>query len=450
MQFVVGFCIWAMVLVNLARLSEVVPGLSALHIGKIVVLIGLILAVSVKGRELTSFFRTTPMGKCVLLIFFLGLVGIPFSVWRGGAVETFSDVSKTLLSAVVLFALAVDGREHTLRWACLGSVMLLALFMVLEKGTGRLQVSSTYDANDIALLFATFLPHLAAEAFCARKIARIALLGASAWVLGCIALTQSRGGIVALVAIALHTFLIAGKRRWILLPLLALGAAVIFAVADDALWARFMAVQDESDYNFTAKEGRVVIWKEGIDLIAHYPILGVGIGQFSAGLGMLGGSGTFKAAHNSFLQIGSELGIFGLTAFVTILFSTFRTGVKGGRASFMSKADRIRYLALSLSATAFCTGGFFLSQAYGTILYTLIPLSAIMYCSLQRAKQNAEQHIPEQDSSVGREKHDEPVIERTPEVLLSNARQSKMRRAELLRRGDRHIMVKMHNRRGQA
>src|SRR5439155_15598037 len=63
------------------------------------------------------------------------------------------------------------------------------------------------------------------------------------------------------------------------------------------------------------------VWKTGLLLFLNNPLIGVGAGAFSVAEGYShGGAGKWSTAHNSFLQIGVELGIGGLILFVFVLY----------------------------------------------------------------------------------------------------------------------------------
>ena len=284
----------------------------------------------------------------------------------------------------------------------------------------------------MALLFVVFLPIVTAEALCAKNfLLRIAAWGTVACSLIGIALTQSRGGLLALAAVAAHALLISKKRRWLLVPLLALGTVIIVQAADDAFWHRFQELRTQEDYNYTARDGRMTVWREGLGLLAQRPLFGVGIGQFSAGLGMIG-NGSYKTAHNSFLQLGAELGVFGLLVFLAMLREAFRIARAGRASPLLPAADRLRHTALLLSLTGYCVGGFFLSQAYGNILYMLLALAAIMHLERRRLENAVPRPLRKKAAEPP------PLLSPAPALstgLMQRADAARNAREELLRRG---------------
>ncbi|MEO6810104.1 MAG: O-antigen ligase domain-containing protein, partial [Isosphaeraceae bacterium] len=64
-------------------------------------------------------------------------------------------------------------------------------------------------------------------------------------------------------------------------------------------------------------QGRMMLWIDGIRLLSHSPILGIGAGQYAEELG--------QVAHNSFVHANVELGLAGGTAFLTLFYLPIRT-----------------------------------------------------------------------------------------------------------------------------
>ena len=122
------------------------------------------------------------------------------------------------------------------------------------------------------------------------------------------------------------------------------------------------------------------IWKRGIDYMMTYPVFGVGVGAFPMAEGTLaleareqrqyGRNVKWSAAHNPFIQIGAELGVLGLIAFVALLVGAFRTLSKVRRGSPAEAAMLAQLLTACL--VGFMVGAFFSSQAYASYLYMLL------------------------------------------------------------------------------
>lgn len=116
------------------------------------------------------------------------------------------------------------------------------------------------------------------------------------------------------------------------------------------------------------------------------PLFGVGAGNFPTAEGTISvvarnapiGKGVkWYEAHNSFVQVGAELGVPGLLLFVAMLASAFRMLAVVRRTVQRSTRDRSPPPAalaetLQASLVGYVVGGFFLSLAYRDLLLVLL------------------------------------------------------------------------------
>ena len=112
------------------------------------------------------------------------------------------------------------------------------------------------------------------------------------------------------------------------------------------------------------------------------PLLGVGAGAFEVAEGSLHqGVGKWNAPHNSFIQVGAELGVGGLVLFVFLIYRA----VKNCRTVIRLARNDSRlqpYLCLGhgfeISLSAYIVAGSALSQGYTSLLYFLIGMSVVL------------------------------------------------------------------------
>jgi len=164
--------------------------------------------------------------------------------------------------------------------------------------------------------------------------------------------------------------------------------AVAGTTASDRYWTQMQTiVHPDQDYNSTSEAGRLQIWKRGLGYMAERPVFGVGMHNFAVAEGTISplsrlqerGVGVlWGAAHNSFIQVGTELGVPGLLLFLGVIASAFRSLRRVARhppGVSAAARDRAR-LAQSLMAAlvGFVVGAFFLSLAFADMLYTLAAL----------------------------------------------------------------------------
>jgi len=83
----------------------------------------------------------------------------------------------------------------------------------------------------------------------------------------------------------------------------------------------FKRLKSIIDLDELSNKSRIEIWKDTLKSIEKHPVLGVGIGNFPSVLGKnISAAKKGASAHNLFLDIFSEMGIFGLMAFLGIFY----------------------------------------------------------------------------------------------------------------------------------
>ncbi len=388
MQAFSAFTLWFMLFVNVGRFQEIFPFLIPFQLGKVSLALGLAFICAQNPRDLRTLLFDSPIKKYLLTILFFALFGIPFSVYISGSIESFTSLIRLFFITSIIVALGKKNPE-SMRLCLITMLLILSVQVIIQKAVGRVSISSTYDPNDIALLCIILLPIALSGLSHKSFIVKICSLIASGGAVASIALSGSRGGLVALIAVTIYAIILAKKRRILLITLCIIGGIIFSAMAGDELWARIQALRDGSDYNFsTTGDSRFAIWSTGLEVMLKKPIFGVGIGQFITGLATVGG-GVWRTAHNSFLQIGMELGLGGLWAFCGMLFFIYRLSVKGSQATYLTTAQQNSYMYLRLSFLGFCVGGFFVSHAYSPIAYSLICFSVVMHYNLEDIKKKS-------------------------------------------------------------
>jgi len=213
------------------------------------------------------------------------------------------------------------------------------------------------DPNDLALVFALgtgiVLSFIFGRTGIISKIAGSIMLGYFSYG---VFLTNSRSGMVALMA-TIFFYFIRRTKKYILGSVLgSLGAAAIFLLGPSR--KAIINVEEAAAYN------RVELWYEGILMMKSNPVFGVGYGMFTDQLP--------QTAHNSFILAGAELGFVGLFFFIGLIYASF----KG--LSIVQKADpKLQTYATGLQAAliGYCTAAFFLSRTYVILPYMLFALS---------------------------------------------------------------------------
>ncbi len=150
------------------------------------------------------------------------------------------------------------------------------------------------------------------------------VLGASCFVLASIAvlLTQSRGGLIAYVAVLLIAAWLlpetrAARFRWITLVLVFSAAGALVA---GLIFERLSGVDSYTEFT------RLAIWAGAGLLFAGNPILGVGYGNFKTALASAipVPEGSMLDAHNLYLELLAETGLAGFLAFAWLIVTFLR------------------------------------------------------------------------------------------------------------------------------
>jgi O-antigen ligase len=390
-------CVAGYVLTAVGRIHQLFGALEGLHLAMITGLlaIGLYLVDGRPERRAASVGGTTTALVAGLLVWMA--VSVPFALNTGAAFDlTFNNFLKTAVMSFVVAGSVRSVRDVErlalvyFAGAVIYSIVVITRFDLGDGGNWRLGHLYYYDANDFATFVVTSIPfgiyflHAAPRATTrvAAAIGLVVLTLGFVW-------SGSRGGFIALSAVALFIVLrySAIPLRW-RLSATVLVAVVVLATASDHYWQQMGTITSQEDYNHTSETGRLQIWSRGIGYMMANPLLGVGPNNFPAAEGTLSplaerqqyGIGVrWNAAHNSFVQIGAELGLPGLTLFVAVIASAFAALRRSGpaEASLALTGERRPPLtpALTASLIGFVVGAVFLSLAYSEMLYTLVALA---------------------------------------------------------------------------
>jgi O-antigen ligase len=328
-------------------------------------------------------------------------LSLPGSLSEGTSFTLIADnfLKTTLMYVVMVAAVRGVGDVERLAFVYLLSAAVYACVVVtrFDVGAGgdwRLGHLYYYDANDFATFAVTAVP-LGIYFLHAGRRTALRVLGAVALATLSLAFVYSgsRGGFIALLAVGAFVVLrFTGiPLRWRVMAT-ALVAVVVVGAASGQYWQQMGTILSDADYNRTGETGRLQIWQRGVGYMLDHPILGVGPDNFGAAEGTLSplahrqqyGIGVrWSAAHNSFIQVGAELGLPGLAFYVAMLAAAFgalrRTDRLQRRAVEKDAVGLELTQALTAALLGFVIGSFFLSLAYSEMLYTLLALAAGMW-----------------------------------------------------------------------
>ena len=315
----------------------------------------------------------------VTVIFLSGV----FNGWVGGGVTAAKNMLATAVLPFFVVANAVNSRKKQI--VALTLLVVAALIMVSNgisqaaapdgigwagvqaQGGGRAAYVGIFnDPNDLGMFLVMTLP-VAFFLFAQTKNAfRVVFAVAAVALVYGVYLTNSRGALLGLGALAAFWFILRfGATRTTAIGLAMLPVA-FFAIS------KFRAIDptEQSAY------GRIDAWYQGIQMLIGNPILGVGQDNFL--------DYHYLTAHNSFVLVFAELGMLGYFFwFAFVFFCVLGILVLWNKKIAEEFTERIGEFdkslgkCLTFSMLGFLVTGFFLSRAYSPLLY--------IYCGLATA-----------------------------------------------------------------
>jgi len=187
---------------------------------------------------------------------------------------------------------------------------------LVENGRVRGAVGGMFkNPNDLALNMVAVLP--LAGVFIIRRISPfrrcVAALGAILMLVAVVA-SQSRGGTLGLVAMALVLSANIVKRRPGAVFAAALVAMLALPLLPSSYWQRIASITDKNLDQTGSREARSRLLRESFDAFVAHPLTGVGAGQFK-NYNPDGRDEAWRESHNVVMQVAAELGISGLMIF---------------------------------------------------------------------------------------------------------------------------------------
>ena len=209
-----------------------------------------------------------------------------------------------------------------------------------------------------------------------RRWLKIALLGSAGLCVLSVLGSQSRGALLALIAMLGMLWLKStGKFVTGTLGVLALALALLFMPPE---WMERMQSIPNYEEDLSAM-GRINAWWFAFNLASDHPIVGGGLHTFTPELFQIYAPipSRFHDAHSIFFEVLAEQGYVGLVLFVTMGLLTL---LLAGRTIRMARGrDDLRWAALlagmlQVSLVGYAVGGLFLGLAYFDLPYSLLAL----------------------------------------------------------------------------
>ncbi len=207
--------------------------------------------------------------------------------------------------------------------------------------------------------------------------------------LGCIAWTESKGGILGLSFGLLFILLLnfRNRRMWTGLGMFALAMTAVLVLYKQKNFSRVIALADPGSRE------RVVMWNAALSMIKDKPVFGLGLNTFMSNyMAYVSGPNQGPAyAHNCFLQIAAETGLISLFFFLLFLACIFWTYLRALRYTSLKQVES-RPDLVGMSAALF---GFLVQSGFDTNLYSLRQVT--LFWALAGAAVGFSCHLLQQD-----------------------------------------------------
>jgi putative inorganic carbon (hco3(-)) transporter len=383
---------------------------------------------------------------------FLGLACVPFAIYRGFTRANLSGLSKTgvipsfaiwfffillshfahgsafeldrrgfnpleavfaMLFFILLTVALVDTFER-FRWVLLimmASVAVASVYAVREllvnlQNPGYRPGGITGDANYFGVCASTCMVvglHLLLTR--RPRWEKLYLLGCLVTISVAFLLAASRGGFVALAVGILYLTFRAGRglRTVVLISML---LTPLLLVVPNVLVQRMLNPGGGDKDGIVARE---IAWKAGLRMVGAHPFIGVGVSRFENLAHeyekpdeTLHGLPVWSMAHNTYLEIAAETGIFGLLGYLALMISGYRALGRIVRSKSQFVTPRLRDDCLAFQAgfvtAAICT--FFVSAWWFRFIWLVLFLPACLPAVEQSLARGAPVTAAEADLEV--------------------------------------------------
>lgn len=251
------------------------------------------------------------------------------------------------------------------------------------------------DNNHYAVVLVMIIPvFLYLAKYMSHRMARWGMYICAVLTIASVVGTNSRGGLISLVAMG-GWLVLTSRQRFSGLLLFLSGGILIWMMAPESWFSRMDTIGDaQQDTSFMS---RVEAWQVSSAMALHHPLVGAGLHAvqlysvwniFKGQTGLLSfvdigvPSEYPRAAHSIYFEVMGDMGFVGLALFVSILL----VGLWNGRRTEALVAERRAELewAIDLSRTlsavifSFMVGGASVSLAYSEFIYIVVMLTAVL------------------------------------------------------------------------
>jgi O-antigen ligase len=313
------------------RPQDQLPPLQPLHLAEASAIIGLIAMVIGRLSRGLPITRVTPELVGVVALGGVILLTAPFSIWTGGALDTFTEL---YVKVILIFLLMVNTllwprRVEQVTWIIVlatGYIAFRAVFdyargiNLVENGRVRGAIGGMFqNSNDLALNMVAILP--LALSFVLRPVSLVRrgiAVACTGLMFMTIVASQSRSGSLGLGTVVIVMAVLTLRRKPGLVAAGVIATILALPMLPTSYWARLSSITNaEKDATGSREARRVLLWESYYTFLER-PLTGVGAGQFK-NYQPDARDAAWHESHNAILQVAAELGIVGVLIFLFLL-----------------------------------------------------------------------------------------------------------------------------------
>lgn len=335
-------------------------------------------------------FRLAFASPIAILMVFVAWMAVTttLAIDPGGSWELYVRFLKTMVAVVLALGL-VQERRHILAllWTLVVSLGFYGvkggLFTLLSGGSARVwgpPDSMVEGNNEIAVAFVMIAPLMYFLGSTLRKPYRFALYGATFLTILAALGSQSRGALLAVLAMSVM-FWFKSKRKVVFMVGGLAVLTVILAFMPESWWARMETMRTYQDDG--SAMGRIYAWKMAWN-IATSRLTGAGFNAWTpvTYAMYMPEQPTVLVAHSIYFHVLGDHGFIGLALFLAMWFSTYRLATKirarvAQNESLAWVGELTRMTQVSL--VGYFVGGAFLSLPYWDVPYFLMVLIVVLH-----------------------------------------------------------------------
>jgi len=317
------------------RPQDTVRALAPLHLPELVAIAALIAMIVHRINRQLPLVRLSPEILGVGVMAVIMLLTMPFSIWPGGALATFTDIYFKVVLIFVLIVNSVRG-VRTLRWftwliICATGYVGVRGVLDYASGTNLIKGDRLHGSisglmgnpNDLAMTMVTILPLAVIIAIMrGRPLPRLTAATLATVMVAVIFFTKSRAGLLGLGAVSVVLIFQGRKLRPGFGVAALVGMLAMAPFMPSWFWTRLGSITDQTQDESGSRQARKDVMWEGWQTFLDHPLTGVGAGQFK-NYNPPDRLQPWRETHNVLLQVAAELGVFGLIAFLVLLWQAF-------------------------------------------------------------------------------------------------------------------------------